>query len=354
MTTIPTIGLLGHGRFGAALASLLDQQGLAWCAWDPAAPVPSAHAVDGPAGLAARARLIVVGVPLDAFGDALRALRPHLDAGHEVLDVCSVKEHPCRWMDELLGDAVGHAGTHPLFGPLSIARAEPLRAVLCPSPRHPGTAILARALFAAVGCEVLEQAPAAHDRAMAITHAMAFFVARGLVDLGVGEDLRWAPPSFAALAASLAAVRADAGHLFQAIQRQNPHAAATRRQFIDALDRIDRRLLEDPDPVAAGSVGPGAASPVAEWGAPTPALQETRALIDELDRELVALLRRRTTLSLRAAQAKRESGAPVLDPGREHALMAERRAWALEAGLPAEAVAEVFRDILALSRRAQA
>jgi prephenate dehydrogenase len=344
----PRIGLLGYGRFGAAFASLLEENGYTWCGWDVAASIPEAHAVADVATLLVQSDLIVIAVPLDAFEAVLRDLRPLLTGQHQVMDVCSVKELPCRLMDEILGDGVGHVGSHPLFGPLSIARAEPLRTVICPSPRHPGTARLARALFASIGSEVTDQDPASHDRAMALTHAMAFFIARGLVDLGVGSDLRWAPPSFAALAASIAAVRADAGHLFNAIQNQNPYAAATRQQFIEALTLIDRRLNDAP-----GSVDGPPDSGSAALAQPSPELREAREHIDELDRELIALLHRRSELSARAGLAKRATGAPVLDPGREVELLRQRRDWAEQDGLPADVVVEVFRHILTMSRRAQ-
>lgn len=348
MNRFPRIGLLGHGRFGAAFGTLLEQHGHAWTAWDALAPVPEGHAAADLDALLQGAELIVVGVPLDAFEAVLRDLRPRLQSRHHVIDVCSVKEAPCRWMQDILGDAIGHAGTHPLFGPLSIARADPLRTVVCPSERHPETARLARALFASIGCETTDQDPSSHDRSMALTHAMAFFIARGLVDLGVGNDLRWAPPSFAALAASIAAVRADAGHLFNAIQNQNPYAAATRQQFIETLTLIDRRLSAEP----AGTDAPPDPTPAA-LAQPSAALLETREHIDELDRELIDLLQRRSELSTRAGLAKRATGAPVLDPGREAALLQQRRDWAEAQGLPAEGVADVFRQIMALSRLLQ-
>lgn len=348
MLRFPRIGLLGHGRFGAAFASLLEQRGLEWIGWDVGSTVPQVHAAADLDALTNGADLIVVCVPLECFEPALRELHPRLLPRHQVMDVCSVKEGPCHLMDSLLGDAIRHVGSHPLFGPLSIARADPLRTVICPSARHPGTAQLARELFAAIGSEVTDQDPSSHDRSMALTHAMAFFVARGLVDLGVGGDLRWVPPSFAALAASIAAVRADAGHLFNAIQNQNPYAATTRRQFLEALTLIDQRL-------AATSIdvcNPCETKPQS-WAQASPALLEAREHIDELDRELVALLRRRAELSLRAGLAKRSTGAPVLDPDREAALLGKRREWAVAEGLPADAVADVFRQILTLSRRAQ-
>ena len=98
-------------------------------------------------------------------------------------------------------------------------------------------------LFQDLGCEVIAQDPASHDRAMAHTHALAFFIAKGLVDMGVDDELAVAPPSFLGLKAMLAAVRGDAGHLFAAIQQENPFAEEAREQLLQTLQGIHRRLV---------------------------------------------------------------------------------------------------------------
>jgi len=43
-------------------------------------------------------------------------------------------------------------------------------------------------------------------------------------------------------------VRGDAGHLFGAIQRENPYAAEARESLLRELERIHRQLLVDDDP----------------------------------------------------------------------------------------------------------
>lgn len=341
MKPIPRIGLLGYGRFGAALAMLLQERGHDWRCWDPTARLPEAHAATDVDELLAQSDLVILAVPVSAFETVLRDLRPRLQGRHQVLDVGSVKLVPCRLMDEVLGEEIGHAGCHPLFGPLSIARAEPLRTVVCPSPRHPSTARLARELFVSIGSEVDEQDPSQHDQHMALTHAMAFFIARGLLDLGVADDLRWTPPSFAALAASIAAVRGDAGHLFHAIQRENPYAAATRGRFIEALGNIDRQLVASSAPTT-DPVEPG----IPDNGLPLQAQGDTRELIDELDLELIALLQRRCELSVRASRTRPASDAASPDAGREAALLHERGRWAELRGLPAESTRALFRLVL--------
>jgi prephenate dehydrogenase len=243
-----SIAILGFGRFGQALSDLLVKAGHDVRAYDPKATVPPGLAAASPAAAIDGAQWVVLAMPVPQMRDALVALRPLLQAGQTVIDVGSVKLHPCAMMDELLGAGIAHAGTHPLFGPLSLARGErPLRVVVCASAQHPQAAARARALFCELGCEVIEQEPAAHDRAMASTHALAFFIAKGLVNMGVDDDMSVAPPSFQGLKHMVAAVRGDAGHLFAAIQQENPFAAEARARLLESLSLIHDKLLTEAD-----------------------------------------------------------------------------------------------------------
>jgi prephenate dehydrogenase len=250
--------LLGHGRFGAAFAQLLLQAGHHVRVFDPHARVPAALAAPSLRVALEGAQWIVLALPVPQLRDALLALQPLLHAGQIVFDVGSVKMHPCAAMDELLGDAIPHVGTHPLFGPLSLARDErPRRTVICASARHPQAAARTGELFAALGCEVIEQDPESHDRAMARTHVLAFFIAKGLIDIGVDDGMPIAPPSFQGMKHMLAAVRGDAGHLFGAIQRENPFAAEARAELLAELQRVHQHLLAatDDDELAIATSG---------------------------------------------------------------------------------------------------
>ncbi|WP_266183387.1 prephenate dehydrogenase/arogenate dehydrogenase family protein [Dyella humicola] len=240
--------LLGYGRFGQAFAPLLQQAGHRVRVYDPQANVPEALTASSTAAAVANASWVVLAMPVPSMHEALLELRPLLHPKQTVIDVGSVKLRPCALIGDVLGAQIPHAGTHPLFGPLSLARDErPLRIVLCRSLQHPDAARRTRQLFKSLGCEVIDQDPVAHDRAMAETHALTFFIAKALVDMGIGEDLSMAPPSFLGLANMLAAVRGDAGHLFSAIQRENPYAPEARARLLDSLNAIHQGLLADGD-----------------------------------------------------------------------------------------------------------
>jgi prephenate dehydrogenase len=348
-----TVALLGYGRFGRALGQLLADAGITHRALDERVAVPAEYRAETLADLVRGAEFVVVAVPVAVMPGALRDLRPHLQPSQVVLDVGSVKVRPAAALHEALGTAIPWCGTHPLFGPLSLALAErPLRVVVCPAAEHPAAAARVRALYERIGCEVIEQTPEGHDRVMAHTHALTFFIAKGMIDAGAGMEVPFAPPSFQAISRTIETVRSDAGHLFAAIARDNPFAAEARKELVQALAAIDRALDAQ---AAAGDRSPPdvAAFAIPDLGQRSPELKQARDHIDAIDQEIVRLLAQRMQLSSRAAKAKAALGAPVLDAAREADVMAARRAWADASKVDPEGVAEVFRAILTMSRRGQ-
>jgi prephenate dehydrogenase len=353
-----TVALLGYGRFGRALGQLLADAGIEHRAYDAHASVPTERRAESLPDLTKGAALVVLAVPVASMYVAATDLRPHLSAGQVVFDVGSVKVRPAAVLAEVLGDAFPWCGTHPLFGPVSLALAErPLRVVICPSGAHAHAAARVRELYERIGCEVVEQTAESHDRVMAHTHALTFFVAKGMIDAGAGLEVPFAPPSFQAISRTIEIVRSDAGHLFASIARENPFAAEARKQLVHALASIDRALDAQ---IALGAVGEGDGSgseaarfAIPDLGDRSPELKQTRELIDAVDRDILRLLARRSQLQQRAAHAKAALGAPVLDAVRETEIVGTRRAWADEMKLDAESVADIFRAILTMSRRTQ-
>jgi prephenate dehydrogenase len=358
--TAVDVAILGYGRFGRALAQLVVEAGLTVRAHDPVAEIPLEQRAGSARDLVQGAAFVVVAVPVPRIHSTLVDLRPHLTQAHVVLDVGSVKVGPAGSMTEVLGSAIPWVATHPLFGPLSLALAErPLRVVVCPAPTelgHGEAAAKVRGLYERIGCEVVEQTAEGHDRVMAHTHALTFFVAKGMIDAGAGMEVPFAPPSFQAIARTIETVRSDAGHLFAAIARDNPFAGEARKQLLVALSAIDRALDEGAPQAPGPDDAPdstGGRFSIPDLGDRSPELRQTREHIDAVDREIVRLLAQRAGLSQRAARAKAMIGAPVLDAGREAEVVAARRAWAGELKLDEDAITEVFRAIMTMSRRAQ-
>lgn len=346
------IGIVGFGHFGRALAEVLLENERGFIAFDPHAKIPDADRADSLEALCRKAKLIVVAVPVPVLEEVLIEMRPHLTAKHTILDVGSVKSVPVRVMHQVLADEIPHVGTHPLFGPTSLALGErPLNVVLCPTDGQEAAAAQVQAFWESLGCTVIEQDAAAHDQDMAMTHALTFFVAKGMLDAGAGEGVQLAPPSFSAIARTIETVRSDAGHLFAAIHRDNPFAADAREKLISALVALDKTIEDYRPEVRSAAVEHELDIPISDETPPE--LRAARGLIDDLDRELVTLLGRRANLSKRAKKAKANVGRGVRDGQRETQLMIDRRTWGDEVGLDEQSVAEIFDSILRNSRRIQ-
>ncbi len=347
------IAILGYGRFGRAFADLAVRAGHAVQSYDPAVPDTSARTLQT---AVIGADVVIVAVPIGLIRPVLQDLRPLLDPGQLVIDVASVKLKPIEAMAEVLGEDIPWIGTHPLFGPASLSRGErPLEVVVCPSDAHPDALPRVRGFLESIDCQVVETDADTHDRLMARTHAMAFFLAKGLLALDVDGPVPFSPPSFKAMSRTVETVRWDAGHLFAAIQLENPHATSTRRRFMDALQNIDDELD------AAAKAPPGAertqtatdSLAIPGLGDASPDLLETRALIDELDEALVVLMGRRVQLARLAGEAKAAQGRRVLDADRERAMLEDRRRWGALHDLDPEGVGDVFEALMRQSRIAQ-
>jgi prephenate dehydrogenase len=333
------------------LGTLFQEAGIEVRAFDPNAKIPEQVRASSIEALVADAEFVVVAVPVPQTRAALEALAPHLQPTHVVFDVGSVKVKPAAILEQVLGSRIAWVATHPLFGPTSLALGErPLRVVICGNALHPDAVLRVGRLFQDIGCQVLEQDPDTHDRTMAWTQALAFFVAKGMLDAGVPVDIPYITPSFQAIARTVTSARSDAGHLFTVLHRENPYAAEARRKLLDVLTAADSNLLQAS--LADAQQDPGSLA-IPDLGSQSPELRETRELIDEIDQQIMALLSQRAQLSRRALRAKAEIGRGVYDPIREAKLLEQRREWALNLGLDADGITEIFGTILRYSRRIQ-
>ncbi len=96
-----SIGIIGFGRFGKVLANIL-QKGFAIKAYDPK-PIgefPGVEFTDLESLL--KEKIIFVAVPIRHFESLVKEISPHLSEGTTIIDVCSVKTHPAKIMENNL------------------------------------------------------------------------------------------------------------------------------------------------------------------------------------------------------------------------------------------------------------
>lgn len=157
--------------------------------------------------------LVLLATPGALLAPSAAALAPHLDAGAIVTDAGSTKAGVVRECTAALGSRARFVGAHPIAGTESsgAGAAEPdlfrgARCVLTPVARTDAGALArVRALWEAVGMDVVEMAPEAHDELLALTshvpHLLAFALTGAAAAFrtaraGAPDPFAFAGPSF--------------------------------------------------------------------------------------------------------------------------------------------------------------
>jgi prephenate dehydrogenase len=233
--TPPSITIIGFGAFGQLVASLLA----------PHASV-SIFEHSKRAGREAlkrgfrivkhagdiSAEIVILAVPVQALGECLHEIAPHLRAGQLVVDVCSIKEEPARLMRETLPPYVEILASHPMFGPESARkRLAGSQIVFCPirGKRWRHLAVFLRFLQ----FDVVVTTPEDHDRQAAMTQGLTHLLARALSSLEMHPRIR--TRSFELMSEALALVANDAPEVFEAVTLRNQHMASLRERLLQAL-----------------------------------------------------------------------------------------------------------------------
>jgi prephenate dehydrogenase len=239
------LGIIGFGNFGTFMARHLsghfdldvcDQRDVEMAARRLGCRPVSVEA-------AARARRVVLAVPVAALRSVLEQIRASLEPGTLVIDVASVKLKPLELMAELLPPHVDFVGTHPLFGPQSGAEGiHGLRIALCPGRIAPERLARLRSFLAdTLGLEVHEVTPEDHDHQMAFVQGLTHLMGWAFKGLDPPDS----PLSTLAYDRMLSLernVKDDSIELFHTIQRENPFAREVRHRLIDEIRRLNEEI----------------------------------------------------------------------------------------------------------------
>ncbi len=238
------IGVIGFGRFGRLTVDHLsaDFPVVVSNRSDKREAIGRAGATPGSLADACGQKIVILCVPISQMQTMLRDIAPLLRPGTLVVDVCSVKVYPVRWMQELLPPHVHILATHPMFGPDSAADSLLGRKmVLCPERIPSGRYRRICDYLQAKGLTLISATADAHDRQIAITLSLTHFIGRSLSRFGA-PALDIDTEGYKRLRHILGVVENDSWQLFDDMHRYNPYAAEMRRRFTEAMGEIERQL----------------------------------------------------------------------------------------------------------------
>lgn len=238
---IETVGLLGFGRFGKmAYEHLRHHKKMRVYDIDPQ---KIEKLSDGSTfEEAVSSELVILCVPISAMEESCRKMAEHFKPHQIVMDTCSVKERPIRWMLAHFPESVEILGTHPLFGPDSGKEGiAGLKIVLCPVRISDEPYRLIRQYLQSLQLVMIESTPEEHDRQIAQSQAIFHLIAQTIKRLQWGGQAisTPGPDTFYRLVET---VQHDTEQLFLDMERENPQAAQYRRQFIQEMIDLDAQL----------------------------------------------------------------------------------------------------------------
>lgn len=238
MQKINIIGIIGYGDFGTFLRTLSKEH-------LPEVEVrifSSRFEPDGKTFFSladvSKADVLILAVPIAAFGQVVADIVPLLGAQTIVCDVATVKKYT---IDVLRSSSVPRfLATHPMFGPYSYVKQgkslEGLRLAVCDTNLPSNEYAAALNFFRAGGLTVLEKTPDEHDKLIAETLFLTHLVGQ-IIKKGKFERTSIDTISFGFLMDAVESVAHDDA-LFRDVFRYNPYCAEVLQRFNNGEKKV--------------------------------------------------------------------------------------------------------------------
>jgi prephenate dehydrogenase len=185
---------------------------------------------------------IIFAVPVQFLKDSIAEFKKYISKKTIILDVSSVKVYPLEILKKNFSQNQ-ILGTHPLFGPESIAKKIPdLKVVLANISSQEETILKVKTFIGEkLKFQVLEMTAEEHDRQMAHVQVLSHFIGFALRGFDLKKDLSLKTLAYRKMYALYENVLNDSDDLFKTIQEYNPYAKEMRVEFINHLVELDKK-----------------------------------------------------------------------------------------------------------------
>lgn len=237
--------VIGYGRFGELLASLLKKRGvkLAIIETDK---LKARRARDEGYQLIDITKIgewdyIFLCVPISRLTETAKAIKPFVTKKHTIVDVCSVKQYPMDCLRATLPDA-SIVGTHPMFGPDSAqVGLAGSRLALCSEPGSLEQAAAIRNFWQSYDINVIETTPDLHDRDAAYSQAFAYIMAKIALAMEL-PDITFRTRSYDWIEEIARLSGNDTEQLFHDIIAYNPYVPEMVERLTQMTSAVDSRV----------------------------------------------------------------------------------------------------------------
>lgn len=238
------IGIIGFGRFGKLTARYLseDFDVFVFNRTEKSAEIKKSGARIASLKTVCQQKIIILCVPISTLKEVLMKIEPLLKKDSVVVDVCSVKVYPTRWMKASLPETVSILATHPIFGPDSASDSLKDRKIfLSPIRIDKKQYQKIKTYLVSKELVLIESTPEDHDQQIAVSLALTHYIGRTLSEFGAAP-LDIDSEGYKRLLHILEVVEHDTWQLFYDMHRYNPYAQEKRAAFMTAMQKINDQL----------------------------------------------------------------------------------------------------------------
>ena len=228
------VSIIGFGRFGAMLHSLLSK-GFEVDVFDKNS-IDNSDVNEVSLEDALQNETIFIAVPIRDFENLVKDISKKISSGKTVIDVCSVKVFPKKVMLDNLSNETDIIATHPLFGPDSLKDSGSVMTM--ESVRNTfGRYDFWKNYFESQNISIEEISAEEHDMMAARSQGLTHFVGRVIDDFGTNQT-RIDTEGYKALRKLVNQTCNDTWELFEDIQNFNPFTEKMISELNESFEKI--------------------------------------------------------------------------------------------------------------------
>lgn len=244
----------GAGRMGLWLIEYLTSLGHSVVVSDPRShqadillASPKVIIANSNVYAAKDADVVFISVPIENTIEVINEVVHHMRKSSVLCEISSVKGRTPLALKESVVHGVQPLCIHPMFGPGASSQSKKI--VLIPVVDPVAELELVQRLFP--GCHVITTTPATHDRAMALTISLPYFVNMVLASVLADEDLsllqQLGGTTFAVQLLVTGSVMSNSPDLHRALHMMNSHSLGILKKFEVSFQRSLARLVRNSD-----------------------------------------------------------------------------------------------------------
>jgi len=251
--------------------------------------------------------IVILTTPISKTEETIKKISPLMKKGALLIDTCSVKTQPCKWLTDNAPKTIEILGTHPMFGPTTSKfnlekqtwNLSGLQIILCPLRISEEKLKGIEKFLKSLDLEVIKTSPKEHDKQNAKTLSFVHFLGRSLLASGIGKQKIFTP-GYADVLKILPHTTSDNWQLFYDMNNFNPYSDIVRENFRDAGFEIEEKIIKHRNENK---------------------LEANREMIDLIDARIMKLLKKRLECSKNIGDYKKENGLKIIDSKRENEII---------------------------------